>query len=357
MYRKFNFTPLCLVMGTFALIPSLSHAASGKAFNPDISVNFLGLTQQSNQLSNVRGDDSRNGTQLQEGEIQVFSDVDPYFRANALFSISPNNLTGEYGISPEEVFAETTFIPSLTLKAGKFKAALGKHNTLHTHAFPFIDTPLINQLLLGPEGLNEAGLSAALMLPTSWFSELTVQGLSFNNTTLGSVAASGNYMEVAQLKNLWDLTDQATMEWSVYGAQGPNQFLQTTVAYGSDLIFKWRPSEGGKYQALWWATEYLGGNINGSSTPTANIGGLASWIQYQFAERWWAEGRYEYVGLPHSTDFAPQNKQSLLLGFFPSEFSGLRLQLDHLATTGQPDGYAVAFQYNITVGAHPAHSY
>ena len=64
------------------------------------------------------------------------------------------------------------------------------------------------------------------------------------------------------------------------------------------------------------------------------------------------------LGLPHEDAFAPQNKQSALLGFFPSEFSGLRLQYDHLTTAGKsPDDHTLALQYSVSIGAHPAHAY
>lgn len=330
--------------------------AQGKPFNPDISVNFLGLAQDGNQLSTDRAADSHKGASLQEAELQILSDVDPYLTANALLSISPNGAY-EYGIDPEEVYAETTFIPSLTLRFGKYKAAFGKHNTLHTHAYPFIDAPLINQLLFGTEGLNDAGLSASWMAPTPWFMELTVQAMSNRNQTFLNSASSGDYFEVAQLKNLWDLSDDTTVEWAIYGLQGANQFAQTSTAYGSDLIFKWRPSIGGKYHALWWANEYMDGNQDGASSTLDHLGGLATWLQFQFAERWWVQGRYEYVGVPHDDAFSPENKQSVLLGFYPSEFSGFRVQLDHTSSANQPSGYAVAFQTNIVIGAHPAHSY
>jgi hypothetical protein len=81
-------------------------------------------------------------------------------------------------------------------------------------------------------------------------------------------------------------------------------------------------------------------------------------VQYQFSQRWWAQARYEYVGAPQESGFAAQTKQSALLGFFPSEFSGLRLQYDHLRVAGaERDEHTIAFQYNISIGAHPAHAY
>ena len=338
-----------------AAVFSATAFAAGKPFNPDTSVNFLGLIQQGNQGSNDRNAVSHNGAQLQEAEVQFLSDVDPYLRANALLSISPNG-KGDFGIDPEEVFLETTTVPYVTLKAGKFKEALGKHNQLHTHAFPFIDAPLIHQRLLGDEGLNESGVSAATLIPVSWFMEVTVQGVSNNNATLYGSPSAGDFAEVAHLKNLFDLTDDLTMESGFSGTQGPNQWGSKSNVFGADLTFKWRPAEGGKYKAIIWSTEYLDGKLMGKPTGST-LGGIASWVQYQFAERWWVQGRYEFVGLPRSSDITTQNKQSALLAFFPSEFSGFRIQYDHLAQKDLPAGHNIAFQYNITIGAHPAHAY
>jgi hypothetical protein len=341
---------LCLV-----LFSQLALAAGDKAFNPDISVNFLGYVRESNL-------NLGNGFVLQEAEMQFYADVDPYFRANALFSISQKPGTTDFSIDPEEVFVESIFLPVVTIKAGKFKAALGKHNTLHTHAFPFIDAPLISTDLLGDEGLNEVGVSAATLIPINWYMEITTQLLSSTNDVLYDSPNRGNVSVVAQIKNLWDLSDDATLEWSLYGTEGKNKFLRTAQVLGTDLIFKWRPSIGGKYHALIFANQYLDGNSpgNGFTVGQGNalrLGGLASWLQYQFAERWWVQGRMEFEGLPRSETFSDRRKQSALLGFYPSEFSGFRLQYDHMNGGDQPAGHAITLQWNITIGAHPAHSY
>ncbi len=348
----------------------------GKAFNPDIGVNFLGLVQRGTGLSDSRTAVSHNGLALQEAEFQFSADVDPYFRAAALFSVAQEAGTAGYGIDPEEIFLETISLPRVTLRAGKFKLALGKHNQLHTHAFAFIDAPLIHQTLLGDEGLNEAGVSAGVLLPVDWYSEFIVQGYSPGNETLYgpqrldanglSVSGSNSAKDVAalaRLKNLWDLTDDFTMELGFSGTTGRNQFDRKSTVLGGDLTFKWRPAVGGKYHALIWSTEYLYGWNRGltnaaTAAPAEKLGGGATWVQYQFAERWWAQARFEYVGSPHDDAIPIRNKQSALLGFFPSEFSGLRLQYDHLKTQGaQKADHTVAFQYNVGIGAHPAHAY
>jgi hypothetical protein len=66
------------------------------------------------------------------------------------------------------------------------------------------------------------------------------------------------------------------------------------------------------------------------------------------------------VGSPQSDtpSLAKVDKQSALVGFFPSEFSGLRLQYDRIHDRARPRiDHTIAFQYNISIGAHPAHAY
>ncbi len=337
--------------------------SKGKAFNPDIGVNFLGLFQRGTGISDDRTQVPHNGFSLQEAEFQFSADVDPYMRAVALFAVAQESGAAGYGIDPEEVFLESISLPSVTIRAGKMKLALGKHNMLHTHAFPFIDAPLIHQQLLGDEGLNETGVSAAVLLPVSWYSEFIVQGFSLTNEDLYASPKSGDIGALARIKNLLDLSDDLTMEFGLSGTSGKNQFDRTSSVLGADLTFKWRPSIGGKYHALIWSTEYLNGDRPGrtdstSGEPTEKLGGAATWVQYQFAERWWIQGRYEYVGLPHDDAIPFQNKQSALIGFFPSEFSGIRFQYDRITTQGKDNAdHTFALQYNVSIGAHPAHAY
>jgi hypothetical protein len=163
-----------------------------------------------------------------------------------------------------------------------------------------------------------------------------------------------------RLKNLWDLSDSTTVELGVGGIRGESHATKAASpsvkgsAYEGDLTLKWRPMEGGKYHAFVWSTEYL----NGQPAGTERLGGIASWVQYQFDERWWIQGRAEKLGLPSNAANPAEQRQSALLGFFPSEFSGLRLQYDHVTggTLGKTE-HDVAFQWNFSIGAHPAHLY
>jgi hypothetical protein len=350
------FLALCL------LAPS-AFSAQGNAFNPDISANFLGIAQHGTAYSGDRSVKPHNGLDLQEAELQFSADVDPYLRAVALLSFSQEDGKTSYGVDPEEIYAETISLPWITLRAGKFKMAFGRHNQLHSHAYPFIDAPLIHQRLLGEEGLNENAVSAAALLPAPWFSELTLQALGLQNESLFKSRNSGDLGTLAHFKNLWDLNDSLTMELGLSGVAGRNEFGNNASLVGSDLTFKWRPAEGGKYRALIWSWEYLLAQRVGLADATTlesqqKLGGLATWLQYQFAERWWVQGRYEYVGMPRSQALNVATKESALLAFLPSEFSALRLQYDWIQDQARSQhDHAIAFQYNISIGAHPAHAY
>jgi len=350
---------------TFAQVAN-NIKSRGNTFNPDIGINTLFLYQNSNR-GNDANVENPNGLAVQEAELQFSADVDPYWRLISTFALHQeydDTVTPparEYVFEPEEAYAESLDLPLVTIKLGKFKTAFGKHNSLHTHAFPFIDAPLANQYLLGDEGLNDVGLSAAVLFPASWFSELTVQGLSGRSEGLDyfNSSAANSTVLLAHLKNLWDINDNLTFELGLSGANGKNIDEERTTLAGADLTLKWRANES---QAAIWSTELLQRKQNRSAFEE-NAEGFATWIQYQFSRRWWAQIRGEELtfkeqDLASASPFPErQQKQSLLIGFIPSEFSGVRLQYDQLKDDGPEDEKRVLVQFNYSIGAHPAHAY
>lgn len=349
-----------------AQTPSPQPTRSG-ASNPDIGMNLLMLYRNSN-----RGNDSsveeRNGASIDEVELQFTSDVDAYWRLVGTLAIHQEYNAGppptrENVVEAEEAFTESLALPYVTLKIGKFKAAMGKHNQLHAHAYPFIDAPLMNKTLLGGEGLNDAGVSLAYLIPVSWFSELTLQALSGQGEGLDYYAgtSANDSVSLAHLKNLWDLSDDLTFEFGASGATGQNSFAATTNLFGIDMTLKWRPG-GSQERAVVWSTEALKREFDQTAAQERD-GGVASWIQYQVSKRWWAQVRGEYLQAqqqdPASTSPLPelQRKQSLLVGYVPTEFSAVRVQYDHLYDGAIEDEQRVLVQFNYSIGAHPAHAY
>lgn len=371
---------LILVFSLFASTVAIGQTASLKS--PNVSANALFLYRNSNfhtgDADPAAVDAERNGFDLQEAEIAFYSEVDPYTRLNLLLTVhpeykaddpsAPTAVEQSWIVEPEELFAESLSLPSVTMKLGKFKAALGKQNQLHEHAFPFVETNLSNSVFLGDEGLNDVGLSAAGLLPASWFSEVTVQFLrgEGENEEFKSPAA-GDGVGVVHWKNLFDLNDDTTLEFGLSGAQGGNSLRGTTAVTGADLTLKWRPAEGGKSRSGILAFEALNRRMDQPGVADDEQGaGSAAWIQYQFAERWAALVRAEAVKIENSLDLANRandttTKTSAGLVFNASEFSSYRLEYDSVHgpanANGDTDERKIFFQANFTIGAHPAHSY
>src|SRR5260370_41972699 len=142
--------------------------SNAKLLNPDISLigDFIG-TAGHNIVSPSRS------LELHESEVGMQAIIDPYARADAFISF------GETGVNVEEAYVTFTSLPAgLLMKVGKMRAEFGKVNTIHNHALPFIDRPLVtNNLVGGEDGIDDAGISLSRFLAArkNWFLQGTAQ--------------------------------------------------------------------------------------------------------------------------------------------------------------------------------------
>lgn len=362
-----------LTLALIALSASNVFAQEANLKTPNISANALFLYRNSNFAKDPAATE-RNGIDLQEAELAFYADVDPYSRLSMLLAIHPeytfdataNKVEQEWVIEPEELFAESNHVKNLTMKIGKFKAAFGKANLLHTHAQPLTDSPLIKSSLLGGEGLNDLGVSAAYLLPTPWFSEITAQYLrgegeneQFNSGTPNDAVGVFHY------KNLLDLNESLTGEFGVSYAFGHNSLNSDTNLAGADLTFKWRPTSGGRYQSWMLTSEYINRNVKDATAIKEEGKGYSILGQYQFAERWAAILRYENLKVENANAAlglvdGKTQKYSAGLGFNATEFSSYRLEYNQSkvpVSVSDKDEKKIYFQANFTIGAHPSHSY
>ena len=331
----------------------------GNRFNPDISINSLFLWQ------NADKNKEHNGMGLQHTELFFTSDVDAYFKAVIMLGIE--NEEGSFKIHPEESYIETLGVPNWTLRLGKYKFALGKQNELHTHALPFVNGSLINTALFSDHGLAEMAVGVSRLLPLPWFSEVNVNfaqksGEGHHHEEEGEEEGHNHAAELfndnsrefvtAKLKNLWDLSETATVELGLSGAKGKNESGLDTDIYGVDFTMKWRPQMGGKYKSLEWTSEYLQKNDK-TASEEEKTSGWYSYLKYQMAQRWFAQYRYD-----SATEHEVETKRHTgLVAFLPSEFSGIRLQYEDIKPENTDGDQVISLQFNISIGAHPAHAY
>ena len=322
-------------------------------FNPAISVNGLLLGTYASEGRNDASREVKTGMKVQEVELRFTANVDSYLRGDLTIAFEGDE------VEIEEIIASLLVTNNLAFRAGKFFAPFGKHNLLHTHSFPFIDAPLINEEILGEEGINEVGVGAALLLPTPWFSEIDLQFLEGDNA-LFSGPLNDDFLYLAHWRNLIDLSDALTAELGGSFAYGRNDQISgpynfTTLA-GADLTFKWKPSGRERYRTLIWQTEFI------NSSREVDKKGLYTLMQYQFARRWWVQGRYDFLTIPRDAVGGGEvaqdkNRYSGLLAFVLSEFSAIRLQYNYLDQFVADNEHQVFLQLNFTFGSHPAHKY
>jgi hypothetical protein len=365
------------ILFVFVLFWSAVSSAAEALKTPNISANALFLYRNSNfhqqDVNLTTPDQERNGFNIQETELRFEADVDPVTRLNLVLSVRPEysgdgtKVEEKWIIEPEEAFVESIALDAVTLKGGKLKAAMGKHNLLHTHAFPFVGAPLASAALLGDEGLVDTGISAELLLPSPWFSELSLQFLrgEGENTQFSSPSPSDG-VGLVHWKNLFDLSGDLTMEAGVSYAQGENSTAGQTRLSGADLTFKWRPAEGGRSKSFAWTTEYLARTQTQPAVDDEQAQGIASWVQYQFARQWAALYRHDTLTMKGSFDplaFAndSQERESVAVVYLPSEFSSFKLEFNQRHGPANANGETVErsvfLQGNFTIGAHPAHAY
>jgi len=346
--------------------PAPASTAKGisNAFNPAISVNALfggGYSTSPETTRQLTNPDFHNGFNFQEAEFQFTADVDPYWKANFILAVDrAGNAELEEGYVTSEQLPYDLLPRDTSLKLGKFFAGFGKHNLLHAHQFPFIDRPLINQATFGDEGLKEPGLGLSYLLPTSWFSELTFQGLAGENESLFRAGEEskrrGAYL--GRWKNFFDVSDSTTLELGNSYIAGRNSDAghRLSQAIGVDLTMKWRPLRQATEKGLVWQNEYIYFSRDRERDPASRGGGLYSSLQYQFARNWWIQGRYDLLGVPKLDD-GRKNRWTTLLALVPSEFSTLRLQHSYTTQTRGKSVNEILLQMNFTIGSHPAHQY
>lgn len=339
--------------------PAQAAAASGaKYFNPDTAVigNFLGAAGHNDITPSP-------ALAMPESEVSLQAIVDPYMRADVYLAF------GEEGVELEEGFATVTALPgNLQAKVGKMRAAFGKVNTLHRHVLPWADRPLvINSLVGGEEGISDAGVSVARLMPiANVFFEATGQVFR-GDAAEGELFKSSRPSDlsyVGRLRGYFDITESTNLDFGASYSRGHNgagivadvdvgRF--TTQLFGVDATFRWRPLARAIYHQFVARTEYIRSHRD-QFDGLQKAGGFYVSGDYQFARRWWIGGRLDQSG---RADDAPlvDRGQSFLLTFKPTEFSQMRGQYRRTAYANGPTAHEFLMQFQFAIGAHGAHPF
>ena len=366
---------------------TLAKGASGRNY---LKLSLTGLTSAgSSSEANVPAlqlgshDPSRRGFTIQNAELVLTGAVDPYFTALAsvVFVESPE---GQSEIELEELYATTTGLPyNLQVKAGHFYTEFGRLNAQHPHYWDFVDAPLSHSRMFGPDNLRSTGARVSWLMPTSFFSELSLavqNAFGETLTSFGSVAGEsvfgrpivdrsvddlGDMLYVPRYAFALDLTDNQTLLAGASAALGPNGTGPDgrTSLYGLDLFWKWkspRAQQGFpfvKVQAEGIERRYR------TDRPRSMFedGAAYGQVVWGFRRGWTAGARLDRMagdaGPVPDPFLEERTRSSVNVTWFPTEYSKLRLQYNHDARSLFEDANSVWLQLEIILGAHAAHKF
>jgi hypothetical protein len=342
-------------------------------FNPDMAVigDFLGAAGRNTASPSP-------AMEMHESELSLQAVVDPYARADFFISF------GQEGVELEEGFLTLTTLPGgLLTKVGKMRAAFGKVNTLHNHVLPWADRPLVTQNLVGgEEGISDAGISVARLISNPWiFLEATGQVFRGSSGELFHTEKPGHVSYVGHLRGYQDITESSNVDLGFSYARGHRDVAlavddvsatPVTQLYGVDGTFRWRPLQRSIYHSFVGRTEWIWSRqseetADGLGTPTSSARiaesdtlGRASGFyvsgDYQVGRRWFAGARYDRSG--RATDGSLHDTGgSLIVTYWPSEFSQVRGQYRRTNYAIGPAGNEFLFQFQFSIGAHGAHPF
>ena len=383
--------------------PAAAAATGGaNAFNPAMSLILSGIYSRTSQ------DPSRyaitgfslprdlaiglgtRGFSLNESELGLAASIDPYLRGAANIALEADNT-----LSIEEAYVQTTSLgDGFSLKAGRFFSGVGYLNPQHSHTWDFVDNPLAYQAMLGTQ-YGDDGMQLTWLPPIDQYVEFGLElgrGRSFPGTDTGR---NGAGMAAVTAHTGGDIGDSSSWRagLSMLGARATDQGLVATDASGNlvndsfngrtrvwiaDAIWKWAPNGNATRTSFKLQGEYLhstrSGDLAYDIDHTDQLGDYRAsqsgwYVQgvYQFMPYWRVGLRTERLA-PGSADYGINGtffnpvdynprKNSLMLDFSPSEFSRVRLQFARDQSRQGATDNQLFLQYQMSLGAHGAHSY
>jgi len=345
-----------------------ANAAASKVFNPDISVigDFLGAAGNP-------GNRYTPSLEMHESEVGLQAIIDPYARGDFFLTF------GEHGVDLEEGYITFTSLPgALQLKAGKMRAAFGVVNTMHNHVLPWADRPLVTQdLVAGEDGIDDAGLSLSRILPAPGqiFLEGTAQLFRGDTEGLFRAARRSDLSTVEHLRAYRDISESTNIALGGSFARGHSPFTDANnQLYGLDATLRWKPLRRAIYRSFVGRSELIWSRMAQPGSTLTPFGYYVSG-DYQFGRRWFLGGRFDRSqrGLCKLTFPDTQTNAacpagslgpliqdtggSVLLTYWPSEFSQIRGQLRRTAYGEGPVANEFLFQFIFSLGAHGAHPF
>jgi hypothetical protein len=396
-----------IVLGLLAPVCFYSSAVAAQqvSFNPDISLTLDGRYGNYSNISDYElpgfmlgGEASRSeqGFNLGHTELSISSNVDDMFFGKLTTAIAEHE--GSTEVELEEAYIETLAVGhGITAKAGRFFSDIGYLNNQHSHAWDFVDVPLVYRGLFGNQLIDD-GLQISWLVPTDEYFKVGVEATRGDRFPAGGAANDGHGATAVFAKfggdvgisHAWqlgfshwraDIENRASGSHDHGGgaAEVPTYSGESKVN-GIDFVWKWSPNGNSREQSLKIQAEYFVRNEDGKvelagSSPlevTTYKGEQSGWYLqsvYQFMPRWRIAYRYDYLDSDNQGSDAAllieagldneghtPKQSTLMLDYSHSEFSRVRFQVN-IDDSYEDSDTLLFIQYIVTLGAHGAHRF
>lgn len=315
-------------------------------------------------------DPTRTGFTLQQLELAAGKAVDPYFRFDANLVFTPE------GVEVEEAYATTLALPhNLQLRAGEFFARFGRQNSIHPHAWDFVDQPFALGRVFGADGYHGPGVEASYLTPLPWFVELVASATdahgdetarSFLGDADVAIETPKDVLASGAVKQFFELGPDWSLLTGVSIASGPNATAddKRTNVVGGDLYLKWRPISYASDRMVALQSEWLYRRRQVPGAILTDLNGYA-YVVAQVTRRWGVAARYELgtaadeMGGDDLDPMWTETRQRITTNvtYRPTEFSRLRLQGSFDAPGYRDPIWAGFLALEVSAGAHGAHKY
>ena len=381
------------ISGSHAMAADSSVSSSGTAFNPAIGVILAGTysVYKTNPDDYVLSgfplmEDAlpvQQGLSLGETELSFSSNIDDQFYGAAVISFARDG-----GVEVEEAYLQTLSLPEgFIVKAGRFFSGIGYLNSVHSHAWDFVDQPLVYRAMLANQ-FGDDGVQLRWIAPTYLFVELGGEALRGDAYPAGGGAHKGvgtktvfaNIGGDVGLSHSWragvSYMNAAAVDRETGDPGAPDAFTGTSKLGIVDAVWKWAPLGNPTIRNFKAQFEYFKRREDGAFT--AGDGGVADAAYKADQSGWYLQGVYQFmpkwrVGLRYDALRADEvdavlagtaldraghdpSRTSAMVDFSNSEFSRIRLQYNR-DDSGPHTDRQWYLQYLMSIGAHGAHQF
>ncbi|MFI5363741.1 MAG: hypothetical protein ACHQ49_17410 [Elusimicrobiota bacterium] len=309
-----------------------------KIFLPDIGVaGDFSYERDSLPKTDPRFDPTRRQPRIRDGQIVMFSPIDPF--ANAQFTVDlPEN--GPAAISEAWIYFKKLPYDS-TARVGRFAPVFGLIDTQNTFQLATNDRPAAIAGYLGAGGLTATGGVWDAYVPNPWDLNVKVNATIARGDMFGGAANTQDLSYLATLDYSRDVFTSGSLQTGVSAAQAPSPYGGFEILYEPYAQLIYQPNE---RHVLTWSAEGMLAQRQGLGAQNFKSG-FYTYVDYGFKLRYHVGLLLDVADLPGAlpaTAPLPTGRQVTIAPNFTrfvSDNTRLRVQCSHTTPLGaeRPD--------------------